>query len=164
MQNLFIYLFAKSCFLNCIKLSVFSYFFHLHPLAPKVERLDDNSCEVTWEALSPMKGDPVIYTLQCMMGNSEFKQVRVLVRVKAQFSLFKSVPVALSWPVIYHSGLFMQIWIQMDSDLCFHRGIVAFSFKWLLNAKVIDRWGVPGVSPPPAHSFLIMPCSHGNIE
>ncbi|XP_034024342.1 LOW QUALITY PROTEIN: fibronectin type-III domain-containing protein 3A [Thalassophryne amazonica] len=43
--------------------------------APKVERLDDSSCEVTWEALLPMKGDPVIYTLQCMMGNSEFKQV-----------------------------------------------------------------------------------------
>uniref|UniRef100_A0AAQ5YGQ8 Fibronectin type-III domain-containing protein 3A n=1 Tax=Amphiprion ocellaris TaxID=80972 RepID=A0AAQ5YGQ8_AMPOC len=42
--------------------------------APKVERVDDNSCEVTWEALPPMKGDPVIYTLQCMMGNSEFKQ------------------------------------------------------------------------------------------
>uniref|UniRef100_A0A8C9WWK5 Fibronectin type-III domain-containing protein 3A n=1 Tax=Sander lucioperca TaxID=283035 RepID=A0A8C9WWK5_SANLU len=41
---------------------------------PKVERLDDNSCEVTWEALPPMKGDPIIYTLQCMMGNSEFKQ------------------------------------------------------------------------------------------
>uniref|UniRef100_A0A671UDA2 Fibronectin type-III domain-containing protein 3A n=1 Tax=Sparus aurata TaxID=8175 RepID=A0A671UDA2_SPAAU len=42
--------------------------------APKVERLDDNSCEVTWEALSPMKGDPILYTLQCMLGNSEFKQ------------------------------------------------------------------------------------------
>nr|XP_043887894.1 fibronectin type-III domain-containing protein 3A [Solea senegalensis] len=42
--------------------------------APKVERLDDNSCEVTWETLPPMKGDPVTYTLQCMMGNSEFKQ------------------------------------------------------------------------------------------
>ncbi|KAM9317891.1 fibronectin type-III domain-containing protein 3A [Pholidichthys leucotaenia] len=42
--------------------------------APKVERLDDNSCEVAWEALPPMKGDPVIYTLQCMLGNSEFKQ------------------------------------------------------------------------------------------
>uniref|UniRef100_A0AAQ4RRP0 Fibronectin type III domain containing 3A n=1 Tax=Gasterosteus aculeatus aculeatus TaxID=481459 RepID=A0AAQ4RRP0_GASAC len=41
---------------------------------PKVERLDDNSCEVTWEALPPMKGDPILYTLQCMMGNSEFKQ------------------------------------------------------------------------------------------
>uniref|UniRef100_A0A667Z828 Fibronectin type III domain containing 3A n=1 Tax=Myripristis murdjan TaxID=586833 RepID=A0A667Z828_9TELE len=32
--------------------------------APKVERLEDNSCEVTWEALPPMKGDPIIYTLQ----------------------------------------------------------------------------------------------------
>ncbi|KAF3847448.1 hypothetical protein F7725_020476 [Dissostichus mawsoni] len=41
---------------------------------PKVERLDDNSCEVTWESLPPMKGDPIIYTLQCMMGNSDFKQ------------------------------------------------------------------------------------------
>lgn len=46
-----------------------------HLTAPKVERHDDNSCEVTWEALAPMKGDPVIYVLQCMMGNSEFKQV-----------------------------------------------------------------------------------------
>ncbi|KAM4590487.1 fibronectin type-III domain-containing protein 3A [Fundulus diaphanus] len=42
--------------------------------APKVERLDENSCEVSWEALPLMKGDPVIYSLQCMMGNSEFKQ------------------------------------------------------------------------------------------
>uniref|UniRef100_A0A4W6C3J8 Fibronectin type-III domain-containing protein 3A n=1 Tax=Lates calcarifer TaxID=8187 RepID=A0A4W6C3J8_LATCA len=42
--------------------------------APKVERLDDNSCEVTWEVLPPMKGDPITYTLQYMMGNSEFKQ------------------------------------------------------------------------------------------
>ncbi|KAF3693236.1 Fibronectin type-III domain-containing protein 3A [Channa argus] len=42
--------------------------------APKVERLDDSSCEVTWEALPPMKGDPIIYTLQWMMGNSDFKQ------------------------------------------------------------------------------------------
>ncbi|XP_056138973.1 fibronectin type-III domain-containing protein 3A isoform X2 [Lampris incognitus] len=43
--------------------------------APKLERLEDHSCEVSWEALPPMKGDPIIYTLQCMMGNSEFKQV-----------------------------------------------------------------------------------------
>uniref|UniRef100_A0A8C6UIN6 Fibronectin type III domain containing 3A n=1 Tax=Neogobius melanostomus TaxID=47308 RepID=A0A8C6UIN6_9GOBI len=42
--------------------------------APKVERVDDSSCEVTWEALPPMKGDPIIYTLQCMMGNSDYKQ------------------------------------------------------------------------------------------
>lgn len=42
--------------------------------APKVERVDDSSCEVTWEALLPMKGDPIIYTLQYMMGNSDYKQ------------------------------------------------------------------------------------------
>uniref|UniRef100_A0A8C6LI94 Fibronectin type-III domain-containing protein 3A n=1 Tax=Nothobranchius furzeri TaxID=105023 RepID=A0A8C6LI94_NOTFU len=42
--------------------------------APKLERLDDNSCEVTWESLSHMKGDPISYSLQCMMGNTEFKQ------------------------------------------------------------------------------------------
>lgn len=26
-----------------------------------------------------MKGDPIMYTLQCMMGNSEFKQVLMLI-------------------------------------------------------------------------------------
>lgn len=43
--------------------------------APKVERVGDQSCEVSWEALPPMKGDPISYTLQSMLGNSEFKQV-----------------------------------------------------------------------------------------
>ncbi|XP_051965561.1 fibronectin type-III domain-containing protein 3a-like isoform X1 [Xyrauchen texanus] len=42
--------------------------------APRVERVDD-SCELNWETLPPMKGDPVIYCLQCMQGNSEFKQI-----------------------------------------------------------------------------------------
>ncbi|XP_061683033.1 fibronectin type-III domain-containing protein 3A isoform X2 [Syngnathoides biaculeatus] len=42
--------------------------------APKVERVDDSSCEVSWEALLPMKGDPIVYTLQFMMGNTDFKQ------------------------------------------------------------------------------------------
>ncbi|XP_007236781.3 fibronectin type-III domain-containing protein 3a isoform X2 [Astyanax mexicanus] len=42
--------------------------------APRVERLEE-SCEISWEALPPMKGDPVIYCLQCMQGNSEFKQI-----------------------------------------------------------------------------------------
>lgn len=37
--------------------------------------MDDSSCEVSWEALLPMKGDPVAYALQFMMGNSDFKQV-----------------------------------------------------------------------------------------
>uniref|UniRef100_A0A673WBF9 Fibronectin type-III domain-containing protein 3A n=1 Tax=Salmo trutta TaxID=8032 RepID=A0A673WBF9_SALTR len=48
------------------------------PPAPiKVERVEDMSsvCEVSWEPLLPMKGDPIIYTVQSMMGNSEYKQV-----------------------------------------------------------------------------------------
>ncbi|KAG9348410.1 hypothetical protein JZ751_002145 [Albula glossodonta] len=43
--------------------------------APRIERLDDHTCEVSWEAVPPLKGDPIIYILQCMMGNSDFKQV-----------------------------------------------------------------------------------------
>ncbi|KAJ8256673.1 hypothetical protein COCON_G00188250 [Conger conger] len=43
--------------------------------APRIERLDDHACEVSWEPMPPMKGDPIIYILQCMMGNSDFKQV-----------------------------------------------------------------------------------------
>lgn len=46
------------------------------PAAPKVERQDETSCDVSWEPLAPMKGDPVLYNLQCMMGNSDFKQVQ----------------------------------------------------------------------------------------
>uniref|UniRef100_A0A672P251 Fibronectin type-III domain-containing protein 3A n=1 Tax=Sinocyclocheilus grahami TaxID=75366 RepID=A0A672P251_SINGR len=42
--------------------------------APRVERVDE-SCEVSWETLPPMKGDPAIYCLQSMQGNSEFKQI-----------------------------------------------------------------------------------------
>ena len=47
------------------------------PSAPRVEHLEDHACEVSWEALPPMKGDPIIYTLQSMLGNSDFKQVRL---------------------------------------------------------------------------------------
>ncbi|XP_035390030.1 fibronectin type-III domain-containing protein 3A isoform X2 [Electrophorus electricus] len=42
--------------------------------APRVERLDD-SCEISWETLPSMKGDPVIYCLQSMQGNSDFRQL-----------------------------------------------------------------------------------------
>lgn len=44
--------------------------------APKIEKINDHTCEITWECLQPMKGDPVIYSLQVMMGkDSEFKQI-----------------------------------------------------------------------------------------
>ncbi|KAJ7426959.1 fibronectin type III domain containing 3A [Willisornis vidua] len=44
--------------------------------APRIERINDHTCEITWEGLQPMKGDPVIYCLQVMVGkDSEFKQI-----------------------------------------------------------------------------------------
>uniref|UniRef100_A0A4W3H2U3 Fibronectin type-III domain-containing protein 3A n=1 Tax=Callorhinchus milii TaxID=7868 RepID=A0A4W3H2U3_CALMI len=44
--------------------------------APRLERLDENTCELTWEALPAMKGDPIVYSLQAMTSkDSEFKQI-----------------------------------------------------------------------------------------
>ncbi|MEE6472228.1 hypothetical protein FKM82_009542 [Ascaphus truei] len=44
--------------------------------APRIDRINEHSCEVTWESLQPMKRDPVIYVLQIMVGkDSDFKQV-----------------------------------------------------------------------------------------
>nr|XP_056712594.1 fibronectin type-III domain-containing protein 3A [Euleptes europaea] len=43
---------------------------------PKIERINDHTCEITWEMLQPMKGDPIVYSLQAMMGkDSEFRQI-----------------------------------------------------------------------------------------
>ncbi|XP_053129615.1 fibronectin type-III domain-containing protein 3A [Hemicordylus capensis] len=36
--------------------------------APKVHQLGDNTCEVTWEPLQPMKGDSIVYILQLAIG------------------------------------------------------------------------------------------------
>ncbi|XP_061099120.1 fibronectin type III domain containing 3Ba isoform X2 [Conger conger] len=44
--------------------------------APRVAQVKGNVCEVTWEAISPMRGDPVCYILQMLVGReSEYKQV-----------------------------------------------------------------------------------------
>ncbi|XP_066565011.1 fibronectin type III domain containing 3Ba isoform X2 [Amia ocellicauda] len=44
--------------------------------APRVAQLEGNVCEVTWEAIPPMRGDPVSYILQVLVGReSEYKQV-----------------------------------------------------------------------------------------
>ncbi|XP_057715788.1 fibronectin type III domain containing 3Ba isoform X3 [Corythoichthys intestinalis] len=44
--------------------------------APKVHQLEGNVCEVTWETIPPMRGDPVSYVLQMLVGReSEYKQV-----------------------------------------------------------------------------------------
>lgn len=39
-------------------------------------QLGGNACEITWEMVPPMKGDPVGYVLQVLVGReSEYKQV-----------------------------------------------------------------------------------------
>ncbi|XP_028996059.1 fibronectin type III domain containing 3Ba isoform X2 [Betta splendens] len=44
--------------------------------APRVHQLEGNACEVTWETIPPMRGDPVSYVLQVLVGReSEYKQV-----------------------------------------------------------------------------------------
>ncbi|NXX89001.1 FND3B protein, partial [Centropus bengalensis] len=43
---------------------------------PRVTQLGGNACEITWETVPPMKGDPVGYVLQVLVGReSEYKQV-----------------------------------------------------------------------------------------
>uniref|UniRef100_A0A3Q2ZX86 Fibronectin type III domain containing 3Ba n=2 Tax=Kryptolebias marmoratus TaxID=37003 RepID=A0A3Q2ZX86_KRYMA len=44
--------------------------------APRVHQLEGNMCEVTWETIPPMRGDPVSYVVQLLVGReSEYKQV-----------------------------------------------------------------------------------------
>uniref|UniRef100_A0A3B4ELP8 Fibronectin type-III domain-containing protein n=1 Tax=Pygocentrus nattereri TaxID=42514 RepID=A0A3B4ELP8_PYGNA len=44
--------------------------------APRVVQLEGNVCEVTWESIQPMRGDPVSYLLQVLIGReSDYKQV-----------------------------------------------------------------------------------------
>ncbi|XP_029316741.1 fibronectin type III domain containing 3Ba isoform X3 [Cottoperca gobio] len=44
--------------------------------APRVHQLEGNMCEITWETIAPIRGDPVSYVLQVLVGReSEYKQV-----------------------------------------------------------------------------------------
>uniref|UniRef100_A0A674NSJ2 Fibronectin type III domain containing 3Ba n=1 Tax=Takifugu rubripes TaxID=31033 RepID=A0A674NSJ2_TAKRU len=46
--------------------------------APRVHQQEGNTCEITWETVPPMRGDPVSYVLQVLVGReSEYKQVCV---------------------------------------------------------------------------------------
>uniref|UniRef100_A0A8C5HKZ9 Fibronectin type-III domain-containing protein n=1 Tax=Gouania willdenowi TaxID=441366 RepID=A0A8C5HKZ9_GOUWI len=43
--------------------------------APRVLQREGNVCEITWETIPPMRGDPVSYVLQMLVGReSEYKQ------------------------------------------------------------------------------------------
>lgn len=53
------------------------FFMPFLPTAPRVHQLEGNMCEITWETIPPMRGDPVSYVLQVLVGReSEYKQVR----------------------------------------------------------------------------------------
>lgn len=56
-------------------------------------------CEITWETIPPMRGDPVSYVLQVLVGReSEYKQVAAMaVSVCAQVALasFVTFPFSL---------------------------------------------------------------------
>ncbi|XP_072440655.1 fibronectin type-III domain-containing protein 3A isoform X1 [Chiloscyllium punctatum] len=44
--------------------------------APRLKQLKENVCDLTWEPLPAMKGDPIVYNVQAMVGkDSEFKQI-----------------------------------------------------------------------------------------
>ncbi|XP_043556337.1 fibronectin type-III domain-containing protein 3A isoform X3 [Chiloscyllium plagiosum] len=44
--------------------------------APRLKQLKENVCDLTWEPLPAMKGDPIVYNVQVMIGkDSEFKQI-----------------------------------------------------------------------------------------
>uniref|UniRef100_A0A8C1I6S6 Fibronectin type III domain containing 3Ba n=1 Tax=Cyprinus carpio TaxID=7962 RepID=A0A8C1I6S6_CYPCA len=44
--------------------------------APKVVQMEGNVCEVSWESIPPMRGDPIIYILQVLVGReSDYKQL-----------------------------------------------------------------------------------------
>lgn len=64
---------------TCIKMwRSFCFFCRLTPTAPRVHQLEGNTCEITWETIPPMRGDPVSYVLQVLVGReSEYKQVRL---------------------------------------------------------------------------------------
>lgn len=131
--------------------------------APKVERLDENSCEVTWEALPLMKGDPVIYSLQSMMGNSEFKQVPVT-------SSPHPSPITFSVPIVLQRGGLVQIRMQMGSGpCCCHCSatalcIVNAGFKLPIMQRSLIHEASQVSRPCQAHSSLMMACSHVNVE
>lgn len=70
----------------------FSFLYVLLPFiqpAPRVQQLEGNTCEITWETISPMRGDPVSYVLQVLVGReSEYKQVCLTQKFKSRANFF----------------------------------------------------------------------------
>ncbi|XP_076148191.1 fibronectin type-III domain-containing protein 3A-like [Alosa pseudoharengus] len=68
--------------------------------APKIEPVQWNMYSVTWETLQPMKGDPMLYTLQLMRG----KEVERLYRGAATSYTWQGVPTSADWRVRVCAG------------------------------------------------------------
>lgn len=68
-------------------LGILSWDVWIYISAPRVTQLEGNSCEILWETVPPMKGDPVSYILQVLVGReSEYKQVRTSVHGPVQLT------------------------------------------------------------------------------
>jgi len=68
-------------------------------LAPKANQLEENTYEITWEPLQPMKGDSIVYILQLAAGR-EFDQVPSVSQNELEaFYLQKGLPTSSSWIV-----------------------------------------------------------------
>ncbi|XP_035265119.1 fibronectin type-III domain-containing protein 3A-like [Anguilla anguilla] len=68
--------------------------------APRIELLDWNRYEVTWEALQPMRGDPVVYSLQLLRG----REVEQLYKGSGASYAWQCVAAGSDWRVRVSAG------------------------------------------------------------
>ncbi|XP_049323250.1 fibronectin type III domain containing 3Ba [Astyanax mexicanus] len=81
--------------------------------APKVLQIEGSLCEVTWESIPPMRGDPVSYVLQVLIGReSEYKQV-----YKGEATVFQIS--GLQWNTDYRFRVFVcRKCLDSAQELC----------------------------------------------
>ncbi|KAG9341694.1 hypothetical protein JZ751_018758 [Albula glossodonta] len=68
--------------------------------APRVELLDWNQYEVTWEPLQPMRGDPILYTLQLLRG----REVEQLYKGSSPLYTWQGTSAGGDWRVRVSAG------------------------------------------------------------
>uniref|UniRef100_A0A672S8T4 Fibronectin type III domain-containing protein 3B-like n=1 Tax=Sinocyclocheilus grahami TaxID=75366 RepID=A0A672S8T4_SINGR len=55
--------------------------------APKVVQMEGNVCEVSWESIPPMRGDPIIYILQVLVGRDSLSLFQLYKGEDASFQI-----------------------------------------------------------------------------
>ncbi|KAJ8254884.1 hypothetical protein GJAV_G00198440 [Gymnothorax javanicus] len=85
--------------------------------APRVEILDWNRYEVTWEALQPMRGDPIVYGLQLLRG----REAEQLYKGSSTSFSWQCVAPGSDWRVRVSAGRQCQdggeLWGQQSSSV-----------------------------------------------